>query len=116
MNLTDCRFYHGGGINFVVFSDNFCKVRHLSTIQLPIARSTVEEYAIEPGTGSRWVAVHQSDGDRDDLHLFIGMKGRFAETSLERIPKSLRKEIKEKVTERIRHRKSSFRKKTGRTT
>jgi hypothetical protein len=98
MDLREKKFYHAGpDMNFVVFSDNPCRVRFITSISLPISHTSVEVYSIEPGTNSQWVVVQERNNGQSVLRFFI----RDGETFLENRAHELPKRLKDDMLQRI---------------
>jgi hypothetical protein len=100
MELKEMRFFRSEGyINFTVVCDVPCRVRYLESIPVPMSASPVEVYAIEPGPGTQWIAVQQSDEDKRQVQFFVRERKQFAEQPLRFIPERLRSHIEMRMGE-----------------
>ena len=98
MELRGCSFYHAGQeMNFAIFSDDPCLIRYLQSISLPIGRTQVDVYEIEPGAKTQWIVVKQVDGNKGVLRIFI----RDGEAFLENQFQNLAGEVKRKIVQRF---------------
>jgi hypothetical protein len=100
MELKDMRFFRAEDyINFTVICDAPCRVRYLESIPVPMSTSPVEVYAIEPGPGTQWIAVQQSDEDKRQIQFFVRERGLFPELPFGFIPERLRSNIEMRMGE-----------------
>jgi hypothetical protein len=98
MDLEESRFYYAGqDMNFTIFSDSPCRVKHLESIPLPMGQNPVDVYAIEPGANSQWVVVQQTEQGKSRLKFFVREGGTFHESHRHHLPQHLRKNILQRV-------------------
>jgi len=98
MDLTGSAFFHSGYYtSFSVLSDYPCHVRYVESIAVPLDRTQVDVYAIDPAPGSRWVVVQQREGERSRLMFYVRKGKAFPRQPLGRIPVRLRREILQQV-------------------
>jgi hypothetical protein len=94
MNLSDCKFYHGGeDMNFSVFSDYPCRTRYIESISTPLTQTPVDVYEIEPGSSTQWIVIQQKDGDERRLKFFMCKEDGFLEDQVQQIPPELKRSI-----------------------
>lgn len=95
MELSDCKFYHGGDeMNFSILSDFPCRTRYIESIPTPMTEAQVEVYSIEPGSRTQWVAVQLKDGETKDLKVFTRHKESFLEGCIDHLAADDRKRIR----------------------
>jgi hypothetical protein len=98
MDLDENRFYYAGlDMNFTIFSDSPCRVRHLESIPLPMGQNSVDVYAIEPGVASHWVVVQQTEQRKSRLKFFVREGERFHESLRHHLPEHLKENILRRV-------------------
>jgi hypothetical protein len=94
MDLREIKFYSAGeDLNFTVFSDHLCRVKHVESIPVPIGGTLVDVYTIDPGPGSRWVVVQQKESGNSCLKFFVRKGDLFRENLPHRLSKGLREDI-----------------------
>jgi hypothetical protein len=94
MELAKARFFWSGAdLQFAVFSDGICRARFLQRFPLPLTRTEVEMYEIEPGEKAHWVLVQQTDGEKRRVKYFARRGKRFVEGSPKSLPLKVRKAV-----------------------
>ena|SRR5882724_9715406 len=98
MDLKESKFYYAGqDMNFAVFSDYPCRVRHVESIPLPLIQTPVEVYAIEPATSGRWIVVDQRNDGKSSLKFFLREGEEFREHQSHDLPRPMKRQILQRV-------------------
>ena len=94
MELQQYKFcYAGSAMNFSVFADAPCRIRYVESIPIPIGKTQVELYEIEPGARTKWVVVKQVNGYKATLKVFLRRDKKFLENSIVKLSREIKSEI-----------------------
>jgi hypothetical protein len=109
MELQHHKFgYAGNDMNFAVFSDDPCRVSYVESSAIPIGRTQVELYGIEPGARTKWIVVKQLDGHKATLKVFLRQNEKFLENQIDDLPQETRSQIMQRFPNLAAEEKSPF--------
>jgi len=108
MDLKETKFYYAGEeMNFAVFSDYPCRVRHVESIPLSITHTPVEVYVIEPAASGEWIMVDQRNDGKSSLKFFLREGEEFCEHPSHDLPLPVKQQILQRFSKSPRNRERS---------
>ena len=109
MDRKETKFYYAGEeMNFAVFSDYPCRVRHVESIPLPITHTQVEVYVIGPAANGEWIMVDQRNDGESSLKFFLREGQEFRQHPSHDLPQPVKRQILQRVSKSPRNLEPSW--------